>query len=638
MSGIAGIWTSQPHDLGELAVFTDMLESRGLSGRGFISAENGRLGLGYRESIRDPERQRAAQPYVSADRRFAIVLNGEIYNRHEIIRELDASDSRLGPASTLSDHQIFLAAYTAWGPACQNRMNGDWAVAIWDDVEHCLVLSRDRLGNKPLLYAESRSGFAFASERKAFFALPWLSLSDRQTALESENIKVVQSGSFLTLRTPGGPIESKRWWFPLDHVAAESSSYPSQVEKFRDLLVDSCRIRLEGSAPIAATVSGGMDSSSVVAIVTALQSSTNASSSTNADQWRGVFTATAKGTPHDELKYALSVCDSLGVDVEIVDVLSRCRAEDIDDYLYLTEGLGLNHLTGWYLYQAMRGSGATVSIDGHGADEMMVGEHLDVYRVIQLEGSWLRHPRRTLELARIAHSISVGNPYVHKNSSRQILLKLGLLTTPPLRNVVRRLPGRGNDFPKISHETEDAARVWDMARDLPPLQRWSFFEMVYNNQFYRERFDLLGMSNQINIRYPFLDWRVACFTLSLPPQSVLGRGYTKRILRDAMRNDLPSDVVQRKNKLRFEGAVPALLKGPLRSWILSMAKDDDRWSETLDSTRYSGVIALGHTAVRRWRELHFPEQAKRRAAAAQSRFDADPQTALQATTILGEGD
>lgn len=633
LSGIAGLWTIEPNDVKELAMFTDMLENRGPAGRGFLTADSKRLGLGQRWLRPIGENTFSGYPLVSHDNRYAMVFNGEIYNRGELRHELEAIGHQFRSGS---DAEIVLTAFAEWGPVCQNKFNGDWSVVIWDDVERTLLLSRDRFGNKPLHYAKTSNGLAFASERKAFFALPWVNSAAPEFSLENNPLQVVQSGTYVILRDPAGPLESHRWWHPMEYISRETAPYADQVEKFRELMLDACRLRLQGDLPTAASVSGGMDSSAIMAIASRLQSESAGSASNSSSSWKGVFTVTAKGTTHDELAYALSACKTAGVEPHIIDTMSQCDPNDIEEYLYLTEGLGLNHLSGWYLYRAMHEHGVEVSVDGHGADEMLIGEHLDVYKAIQLEGSWIRHPRRTLEMARISHALGVGNPYIHKNSSRQIMLKLGLLTVPPLRELYRKLPGRELDFPKIEPTGENAEEIWTMSKPLPPTLRWSFLELFNNNQHYRERFDMLGISNQIELRYPFLDWRLACYVLSLPSKSLLGHGYTKRILRDAMRPYLPEDVVTRKSKLRFEGAVPTLLQNQLRDWLLSLSHGDSAaWNETLDSGRYRNITRLGQAAVNRWREEHFSLLAAKHAGTLRSRFDADSQATLRAVRDLG---
>lgn len=632
MSGIAGVWTTEPRDLKELSVFTDMLENRGPAGRGFLTADDKRLGFGQRWLAPLGDDTFSDYPLVSHDNRYAIVFDGEIHNRSEIRRDLETLGHQF---KTDSDSELALQAFAEWGAPCQNRFNGEWAFGIWDNSERSLFLSRDRVGHKPLIYVQNSEGFAFASARKAFFALPWLNTSDGQLSLESDNFEVITPGSFAVLRNPRDSVKSRRWWFPMEHIKRETAPYAEQVEKFRELLLDACRIRLKGNTPVAASISGGLDSSAIVSMISAIQNSPGEESQADSGAWKGAFTATAKGTTHDELKYALSACESAGMDPYIVDVLRDFDPDDIEEFLYHSEGLELNYLTSWYLKRSMREHGVAASIDGHGADGIMVGEHLDVYGVMQFDGSWLRRPLRTLEMAKIGYNVSVGSPYIHKNSSIQILMKLALLSTPPLRGLYRRLPGRDLDFPKIEVDEAGTAELWDMARTLPPAHQWSFMKWFNSSKFQRDRFDRLGMSSQIQIRYPFMDWRLVSYVFSLPPTSVLGGGYTKRILRDSVKSDLPPDVVTRKEKLRLEGAVPSLLQNPLRDWMLSLATDTNLCNDILDSGRYREILGAGRNAVNRWNAEHFPLVAAKHATALRARFDADPQATLRAVRNLG---
>jgi asparagine synthetase B (glutamine-hydrolysing) len=218
LSGIAGFWTREPNDVRTLAVFTDMLVGRGPNGRGLVMADNKRLGLGHRRLHTGNADFTSDQPLVSSDHRYAIVFNGEIYNGSEVRSELDAVGRQVGSGT---DAELFLAAYTQWGPDCQNRFNGDWSVVIWDNAERSLFMSRDRFGNKPLLCVKNANGLAFASERKAFFALPWANTSETPMSLERNPMQVVQSGLQSCTTGSNGRCTFKQGAFPSKANGAE---------------------------------------------------------------------------------------------------------------------------------------------------------------------------------------------------------------------------------------------------------------------------------------------------------------------------------------------------------------------------------------------------------------------------------
>ena len=180
LSGIAGFWTREPREVRELSVFTDMLEGRGPHGRGLLIADNNRFGLGSRSLAPISAGSLSSQPFVSPDNRYAIVMDGQIHNSREIRRELESAGHKF---RTDTDTEVFLAGYVQWGPDCQNRFNGDWAAVIWDNRDRSLFLVRDRMGHKPLVFIRTSDGIAFASERKAFYALPWVVHTSTKTAM-----------------------------------------------------------------------------------------------------------------------------------------------------------------------------------------------------------------------------------------------------------------------------------------------------------------------------------------------------------------------------------------------------------------------------------------------------------------------
>ncbi len=439
MCGIVGYWSSQPREIEDLVTFTDMLAHRGPDGHGHMTADHERLGLGHRRlAIVDPD-PRALQPMATPDTRYAIVFNGEIYNFIEIRGQLQARGYKF---HTDSDTEVILNAYAEWGPACQEKFNGMWAFVIWDNQTRSLFFSRDRFGVKPLWYVETGNGFAFASEPKAFFALPWLDTGSLDVAgdgHEGRGPRMLPAGSNAILPGPREPLAISRWWHPIDFVNRVETPYREQVDQFRELFFDACRLRLRSDVPVATAISGGVDSSSVLAAVHALGK--NSVARRPAD-WSRAFTAVAPGTDHDELAYAEAACGAVGVEPIVLDVFERADADEIDEYLYLTEGLPLTNLPAWYLYRAMRRNGIRVSLDGQGADEILAGYYYDAFRFIQLEASWLKRPARTLDLVRTAHGLTQGSPYFRHNSKAEVLAILVLLSSPPLLGAFRGSAGQ----------------------------------------------------------------------------------------------------------------------------------------------------------------------------------------------------
>lgn len=618
MCGIVGYWSAAPIGPEDLATFTDLLAHRGPDGFGYLNADDKRLGLGHRRlAILDPE-PRSGQPMVTDDGRFAIVFNGEIFNFLEIRSELLAMGHCF---RTESDTEVILHAYAEWGAECQSKFNGMWAFAIWDNAARRLFFSRDRFGIKPFLLLETPQGTAFASEAKAFYALPWFDDSC------TKHVRALRAGMCATLEGPTASLRISRWWKPLDYIEPVSADYGKQVEHFRELFADACRLRLRSDVPVGTAISGGMDSSSVLATVNALGAESVAR---RPQDWSRAFTVVARGTEHDELDYAMAACQAAGVEANVIDLFERCDPNDIDDYLYLTEGKPLTNLPAWYLYRSMRQDGIRVSMDGQGADEILAGYFWDVKRILLLEGSWLRHPLRTLGLVSTLQALAQDSPY-----GRVPPEMLAVLSSPTLRRLAGRLPKLRSRLPQSLAEDHDAD-TWEMAKTLPPLNSIMFMAVHDGIQQLLHRYDLLSMSSGLEIRMPFLDWRLVCYALSLPAESILGRGFTKRILRDAMAQRLPPKITRRKRKLQFQGPIKHLLQKELRPWLESYPEFKRASTDVLATGTYRQISQFGIRLVSEWREQTYPRLARERVAAIRAGHRADPASLHRHMRTMGE--
>ena len=234
------------------------------------------LGLGHRRLAIIDTSDGGRQPMSFGDGRYWITFNGEIYNFLELKAELEHSGYQF---KTDSDTEVILAGYHCWGEDCQLRFNGMWAFAIWDRDERKLFISRDRFGVKPLIYYFDQKHFAFASEMKAFLALEWFqpdfdpamvtAALSNERLIEGDERCLLQGlrhlfgGHCLTLKM-GENLKIRRWWNTLDHLESVPEKYEDQVNQFRELFLDACRIRMRSDVPIGTALSGGLDSSSIL--------------------------------------------------------------------------------------------------------------------------------------------------------------------------------------------------------------------------------------------------------------------------------------------------------------------------------------------------------------------------------------
>lgn len=639
MCGIVGIWNTdgRPVDRAEMDIFTDTLAHRGPDGRGVHVDTDASLGLGHRRlSILDLS-DAGRQPMSYADGRYWITFNGEIYNFLELRAELQG----LGYAfRTETDTEVILAAYDRWGDECQLRFNGMWAFAVWDRRERALFLSRDRFGIKPLHYGWNGKRLAFASELKAFLALECFdgSFDEEMVAFSVMNPSLVEGvertmlkgfsrllgGHSLRLKAGGRP-EIRRWWNTLDHLEEPSGSYSRQAERYRELLFDACRIRMRSDVALGTSLSGGLDSSSVLCVLAAIQAKGTGLERTPSD-WQSAFIARYPGTDQDETEYANAVVAKTGTrarhrTIRPQDVISR-----MDDIIYHQEDVSDVHVGPWQMYEAQRKDGIVVSVDGHGGDEALAGYW---YYVREMMMDALAPPvPRPIAFARLRRTLigMYANPAAAtipttSQAWRQYIWPLlagrmhdrahdwfGTLVSTlrrlgpgyaVLRGAYRRVatavaspsnppssPGwlahrpEGIELPVLA---QDADRVKDRDVLFKAMYR-DFHGVALPTNL--SSYDRLSMAHGVEVRCPFCDWRLVTYSFSLPSSCKVHDGYTKRILRDALKNVLPPVIRRRKTKIGFANPQREWLGGPLRSFML----DSVRSAEFQESGVWNGPV------------------------------------------------
>lgn len=382
MCGILGFWGEVDRSRFERAL--DRLEHRGPDGSGIWQDDHCPLTLGHRRlAIIDPT-DAGAQPMHFND--HTVVFNGEIYNFREIRSTLQAQGIRF---STHSDTEVLLAAYVHWGPSCLSRFNGMWAVAIWNHRERTLFLSRDRFGKKPLFYSFQQRSLIFGSEMKALIPLMrrvgvndnFAHLANELFTYESTDQCLIKgivrfpAGTYAILKPDDvehGQITLIKFWDTLDNLVEVPSSYEEQVERFRELFVDACRLRMRSDVPIGTALSGGIDSSAVAC--TMHHVANHISGESLAADWQRAFVATFPGTSLDEREYAEAVVEHIGAQGVYLPIDPAAGIEKLGDYLYLFEELyWTTPIPMIDIYRSVSSDGVKVTIDGHGADELLSG-------------------------------------------------------------------------------------------------------------------------------------------------------------------------------------------------------------------------------------------------------------------------
>lgn len=559
MCGIAGLFQrGRPVNRDELARFTDALAHRGPDGRGLLL--DGPLGLGHRRlAILDLHRRgRGPMPYEDSQSvslrarwrgrlaawrpdggeeasdtpyRYWITFNGEIYNFLELRQELAAMGYRF---RTETDTEVILAAYAQWGEDCLRRFNGMWAFALWDRQERSLFLARDRFGIKPLYYAATAERFAFASEQKAFLAL-----SDFRPALHEAIVPALLQSAYAvegttdetllagvrrlpaghTLRIGAdGNLQVRRWWETRDHYPAVPAKYEDQVAQFRELFLDSVRLRLRSDVAVGTCLSGGVDSGAVASAIAHLHRGGHPDLARCPRDWRRTFIADFPDTALNERKYADEIVRATGARPHVWRFDQDEAARHVLDSVWSMEDVYGGLATPvWCLYRELRRQRVVVSLDGHGGDELLGGY------------AWY-------------------------------------LDWP--------MPAANDNLYRDFHATL-----------LPSILR---------------NFDRCSMAHGVEVRMPFMDWRLVTFAHALPATAKFGGGYTKRVLRDAMQGLMPDQVRLRRFKLGFNSPMVEWFNGRLAPLLRTLVSDP----RNLESRFWNGPAlrdrVLAKTDARAW--------------------------------------
>jgi asparagine synthase (glutamine-hydrolysing) len=573
------------------------LRHRGPDGEAF-HLEDG-LGLASRRLAIVDLSERAAQPMRTADGALTLVYNGEVHNWLELRAELEARGVAF---RSDSDTEVVLEAFRLWGPACLDRFNGMWALALWDARARRLLLARDRFGIKPLVWSVRGARVAFASEAKAILAAFPAEREPDAAALHAflrgvspeggggtffRGIRSVPAGALVVVEPGGERIET--WWRFEPGVEAPQ---PDVEERFRHLLDDAVRIRLRSDAPLGVLLSGGLDSSSVLRLA-APRSSTALP----------CFSLRYDGNPRvDESGYARTAMEGL----------ERCVVHWVrptpDDFLDTVCGIVRAHdaptpirgrFPGWFVMREA-GRHVRVALAGEGSDEILAGYvefalpfaadrlrlggrngagRLGILR--DLVGLAKVDPRpSTWPFKVLLNEISGRTPVPKRSSGREILhddFRRAFPPPPP----ERRAGGWRNPAAPRPYASRLNNALWHHLRHGPLL------ELLHSE-------DALSMAFSLELRTPFLDHRLVELCFSLPFYEKIEDGWTKSLLRRAMRGVLPEPIRARRRKLGFPAPYGSWFTGPAWTPILDVMLDPrTRARGILDPERVERLLANG---------------------------------------------
>jgi len=586
MCGIVGIINFEGEEIkkNELINFKNSLSHRGPDGSNYFINEESNVGFGHtRLSILDIS-TRSEQPFYYDKKRLVLTFNGEIYNFIEIKKELESFGYKF---NTTSDTEVLLLAYDKWGSECQKKFNGMWAFAIWDQAKKKLFISRDRFGVKPLYYMLTKSRLYFASELKSFMYIknqdiPDFNYSNFKYCSENiingsyylteetflKNVKELSPGCELNIYYHKN-VKSRRWWSTIDNLVEVPKTYSEQKEKFFNIFKDACNLRMRSDVNIATSLSGGIDSSSIVSTINQIKKSNTFT--INARNPYKTFILDYKNEKNNETDHARSVADFNKLDAEYVELdLGKINPEKIIQIIYCQEEVtGDDGIGPWYIYSKIKENGIKVSIDGHGGDELLGG--YSGYPKIAMKECSIFELSRMVQLFKL-HLQMNDNSLSNRNFIRVFIDKFYFRFKKKLK-IQNSNSSQYNflDIPSINNNFD----IKENINKLSKLNQALYIDYHYRTmQLNLKKYDKFSMAHGVECRFPFLDWKLATYLFSLPSKSKIGNGFTKRILRDVIRDLLPQKVINRIQKKGFNPQ-NELFNRTLKNFILKTITSND---------------------------------------------------------------
>ncbi len=555
MCGIAGIVSSNPGFVTNerLRVMGESLAHRGQDGDAAWLNDAGEVGFSHRRLAIIDLSDAGKQPMHFAGR-YTMVYNGEVYNYPELRDELVKKGYQF---ISKTDTEVILAAYDHYRENCVDHFDGMFAFAIWDEKEKNLFAARDRFGEKPFYYFFDDEQFVFGSEMKAIWAAGVPKVLNQKMAFNYltigyldnpnnvdetfyEKINKLPPAHFLNY-SPGQNevILEKYWDIDLEKIN-ESISEKDVFEKFDWLFHNSVSNRFRSDVPIGTSLSGGLDSSSLVAASARLQPSTNS---------YDCFTAVFPGFEKNEMEFARAVANQFNLKHHTVEPNASQLMNDLEKLIYHQEiPIGSASVFVQYkVYELASQHGIKVLLDGQGADETLAGYQ----KYFKWYWQELFRERKLIRSKEVKHAN-----------------EKGINESFGFRNVLAALVP---DFASVILEQQylvNALSHPDLSKDFVQLQSkeayysrptvYTLNGALYFNTCMHGLEELLhyadrnSMAHGREVRLPFLDHKLVEFIFSLPSSFKIRNGWTKWLLRKSMENNLPKEIVWRKDKVGFE--------------------------------------------------------------------------------------
>lgn len=556
MCGITGILhfdRSRSIDKRKLKSMTDIIEHRGPDGDGYFIENN--IGLGHRRlSIIDLNT--GDQPMYSDDGNKVLVFNGEIYNYIELREEL----SKKGYVfKTNSDTEVVIKSYEEWGFDCQNKFNGMWSFSIWDKLKQELFLSRDRIGEKPLHYSVYENSLIFGSEMKSLFVygvpkVPDYSLLELYLVFTNipepfsfyKNIKKLRAGHYILVKD-GNVKEYKYWDLPEIDESNMITNKQLVYEQFNFLLKDAVKIRMRSDVPFGAFLSGGLDSSSIVSVM-----------SENSNYPINTFTIGFPEKAFDESKLAEKVAKKFNTNHN----LGTVHSEDFNEILnkaafHYDEPFGDSSAIPTGYVSKFAAAKVKMVLTGDGGDEALSG--YNSYLGLKIAGMINRAPdflkSSCLQMNTLASQLFKGNIRYKLNKVDDVIRTANLSFND--RIAKKTIYADFNHIKALTSKvSSNVISIEDYLSDFMNKTNYkdSFYKLMYYNykhslpNDYLVKVDRMSMAHSLETRVPFLDYRLIEFMATVDKNIKLQGFEKKSVLRKTIGKTLPNAILNAPKK------------------------------------------------------------------------------------------
>ena len=551
MCGIAGIYNQQQTvTQPSLQPMATALAHRGPNGEGFYINSNHTLGLAHRRLAVIDLSQAAAQPLHYANR-YTIIHNGEVYNYIELKQQLQ----QLGLTfTTLTDTEVIVAAYHQYGANCLQLFEGMFAFAIYDEQEQQLFIARDRFGEKPLYYYTNDTSFYFASEMKALWAASvpkqlhhsmlalYLGLGYTQIPLQPEitfyqNIYSLPPAHYLTLQLTNFTVTQHQYW-DIDKETKSTLTQPEAIEQFDALLTKSIKQTLRSDIAIGTSLSGGLDSSSIVAYMHQLGIQNTAT-----------YSAVYNNYANNESTYIHQVQQHCTTNSQYTYPTANGLVQDFAALIATQEQpfVSSSVYAQYQVYALAKQHHTQVLIDGQGADETMGGYQKYLHWYLQ-ELYLYDKQKFKQEYA----ALQQNNAVVHWGlRNRMASWFPGAAATQLQKKAHNQLQWHSG----LAHPYIDAhyTKLFVYKPLVKKLNDLLYFNtMQFGLQDLLRYADKNAMAHGVEVRLPYLNHQLVQYIYSLPSHYKIHQGFQKYILRKAVEQKLPTAITWRTNKIGFE--------------------------------------------------------------------------------------